>query len=103
MEPNVVENISNNYCSMYNCWEIKKELAEVVRRKNARKFCILKKLVNHFGQIIDEGNGFFKGELGLETHYRLLKEIESKLFVKPCSRKKYQGSDDIWLTFVVYS
>ena len=64
-------------------------------RKEGRKFCILQELVNHFGQIIDEGNGFLKGELGVETQYRLLKEIESELFVKPCSRKKYQGSDDI--------
>ena len=103
MEPNVLENITSNYCSSYDCWEIKKELAEVTKRSNARKYCILKELVNHFGQIVEEGDGFFKGELGRQTHYKLLKEIESELFVKPCSSRKYSGSNDVWLTFVVYS
>ena len=105
MKSNVLENITNNYCSSYDRWEIKKELAEVTKRSNARKYCILKELVNHFGQIVEEGDGdgFFKGQLGRQTHYRLLKEIETELFVKPCSSTKYAGSNDVWLTFVVCS
>ena len=103
MESNVFENITNNYCSSYDRWEVKKELAEVTKRSNARKYCILKELVNHFGQIVEEGDGFVKGQLGRQTHYRLLKEIETELFVKPCSSTKYAGSNDVWLTFVVYS
>ena len=103
MEPNVLENVTNNYCYSYHCWEIKTELAEVTKKSNARKYCILKELVNHFGQIVEEGDGFFKGELGRETHDKLLKETESELFVKLCSSRKYSGSNDVCLTFVVYS
>ena len=103
MKPNVLENISSNYCSMYNCWEIEKELAEIIRKTNARKYCIFKELVMHFGRVIEEGDGFFKGELGRETHYKLVKDTDTELLCKACSSTKYPGSDDIWLTFVCFS
>ena len=58
MESNVVENVSNNYCSIYNCWEVKKELYEIIKQTNEKKYFILKELVSHFGRIIEEESNF---------------------------------------------
>ena len=102
MERNILTYIKNNYCCMYDCWEIEKELAEIIKKTNAERYFIFKELVEHFGRVLEEDDICFKGELGRETHWKLLKEIENNLLVKSYSCKKYPGSTDIWLTFVVF-
>ena len=99
---NVLTNIKNNYCSMYNCWEIEEDLFSIIKEKNGASFYIYMKLVEYFGRILEHDSVCFKGELGRNTHYHLLKELENKMLFKLTDNKKYERNDDIWVTFLIF-
>ena len=79
---NVIENIAINYSTMYRCHELRDELLYVVAERNGEHFYILKKLVEHFGRLVEEKSGWFKGELGADTHWTLFNKINKELLIK---------------------
>ena len=99
---NVLTNIKNNYCSMYNCWEIENDLFGIIKERNGEHFYIYMKLVEYFGRILEHDSVCFKGELRRNTHWNLLKEMESKTLIKLVDTNKYRGNNDIWVTFLIF-
>ena len=60
------------------------------------------KLVEHFGRVLEQDSVFFKGELGRNTHWHLLKELENKMLFKLTGTNKCKGNNDIWVTFLIF-
>ena len=87
---------------MYSCWEIEEDLFSIIKEKNAEKYCIYIKLIEHYGRILQHDAVSLKGELGRHTHWNLLKKIESNMLIKLVESNKYKGNDDIWITFVIF-
>ena len=91
--------MASNYCYMFNCHKLLKQLKVVIKEDNGKKLSIFRVLVAHFGRIISSKKDSFVGELALDSHHSLLKEIEKCLFIKVRDRKKYPGNDEVFVVF----
>ena len=60
------------------------------------------KLIEYFGRILEHDSVCLKGELGRNTHWSLLKEVENNCLVKIVETKKYKGNNDVWVTFSLF-
>ena len=96
---NVIENMTNNDCYLYNCHELHEEFKQVIEKYNDKKFFIYKRLVEHFGRIISQKKDSFVGELGYDSQYTLINGIFKVLFCKVKSRKRYEENGEIFVTF----
>ena len=97
---NVIQNIASNNCYRYNCHGLRAELETIIEEYNGKKLFIYKKLVRHFGRVLSSKKDSFVGELGSESHYSLLHDIEKDLFLQVKQRKKYEKEGKYLLLFL---
>ena len=101
LAPNVIQNMTTNYCYLYNCHEIRAQLKAVIEESNGKKLEIYRVLVSHFGRVISSKRNSFVGELNQEIYYTLLDDLNKDLFMKVRERKKYPKHSNIYITFLV--
>ena len=102
LKENVIENIAINYTCHYRCEDLKNELVEIVRCHNSKKCFIFLRLTEHFGRIKSRAVASFVGELGSESSWALLDEINKNYLIKVTERKKYDEYGEVFTTFICY-
>ena len=101
LAPNVIENMANNYCYLFNCHDLYRQMKAVIEEENGKKLPVYRVLVAHFGRVISSQKSSFVGELARGSHRTLLEEINKHCFFNVRSRKKYPGSEQTFVTFLV--
>ena len=99
---NVIENMTTNYSTMYRCHKIRQELWEIIAEKSGKEYFIYKKLTEHFGRIVRDNSQWFQGELGSDTCWTLLNEINKKLLIKVLRRKCYMPNGEVFVLLFCY-
>ena len=95
---NVCVNITS-FCCRFNCHSIYDKLLICVRENNAANKPIYELLVRHFGRVLSYTKNSFVGELDQDLHYTLLNDINKSLFLQVKKRKKYDGCNNVFVTF----
>ena len=102
LKENVIQNIAINHNCRYRCEDLRNEFVDIVRRHNGKKYFIFLRLTKHFGRIKSQTIGGFVGELGSETSWTLLDDVNKNCFIKVKDRKKYDEYVEVYTTFVCY-
>ena len=96
---NVILNMATNNCYLYDCHEIHDELLKVIEKYNGNKRHIFQKIVEHHLRVLSQTRSSFVGELGYDSHHKLLTDIFACLFCQVKKRKKYNEDGEIYVTF----
>ena len=75
LKENIIENIAINYTCRYRYKNLKNEFIDIVRGHNGKKYFIFLRLVDHFGRIKSQTINSFVEELGSESSWALLDDI----------------------------
>ena len=102
LKENVIENIVINYTCRYRCKNFKNEFIDIVRHHNGEKYFIFLRLVDHFRRIKSRTINSFVGELGRESSWALLDDINRNCLIKVMNRKKYDEYGEVYTTFICY-
>ena len=102
LKENVIENIAINYTCRYRCENLKNEFVDIVKRHNSKKYFIFLRLVDHFRRIKSRTINSFVGELGSESSWALLDNINKNCLIKVKDRKKYDEYGELYTTLVCF-
>ena len=94
----VIQNMATNICHLYNCHDIHDELIKVIEKYNGNKRHIYQKIVKHHGRVLSQTRSSLVGELGYDTHHKLITDIFGALFCQVKKRKNYDENGEVFIT-----
>ena len=99
LDPNVIQNIANNYVCLYRVDNIRNKLVEILETKGNNIFYLFKAVCEEIGRVAEVDRNYFIAEI---AHEKLMKEIEHAHFINVLDRRKYAGNHNVFFLSKVW-